>query len=65
MKPECQRLWDMLLDGLNYRQMSADLDVAEGTLRVRVLRCRQQATKLWNDMSDPRRAIAEAPGGRR
>ena len=39
----CRELWGMLLEGLSYRQMSERVGVAEGTLRVRVLRCRQRA----------------------
>ena len=40
---ECRELWRMLLHGLSYREMSLRLQVAEGTLRVRVLRCRERA----------------------
>ena len=40
---ECRELWRMLVMGLSYREMSLRLQVAEGTLRVRVLRCRERA----------------------
>jgi len=40
---ECRELWRMLVHGLSYREMSLRLQVAEGTLRVRVLRCRERA----------------------
>lgn len=40
---ECRRLWQMILDGLSYREMSRRTGIAEGTLRVRVLRCRKRA----------------------
>ncbi len=40
---ECRRLWQMVLAGHSYREMSVTLEVAEGTLRVRVLRCRKKA----------------------
>jgi RNA polymerase sigma-70 factor (ECF subfamily) len=40
---ECRELWRMLVLGLSYREMSLRLQVAEGTLRVRVLRCRERA----------------------
>jgi RNA polymerase sigma factor (sigma-70 family) len=40
---ECRELWRMLLLGHSYREMSLRLQVAEGTLRVRVLRCRERA----------------------
>ena len=43
---ECQDLWRMLVEGYSYREMSERLDVAEGTLRVRVLRCRRRALHL-------------------
>ncbi len=39
----CRELWRMILDGLSYQEMSGAIGVAEGTLRVRVLRCRQRA----------------------
>jgi len=48
---ECRELWRMIHAGLSYREMSARLAVAEGTLRVRVLRCREKAVaaraELW------------------
>lgn len=44
---ECKKLWIMILDGRSYREMSQELRVAEGTLRVRVLRCRRRAFALW------------------
>ncbi len=43
---ECQLLWAMVLAGKSYREMSAELGVAEGTLRVRVMRCRKRAVEL-------------------
>lgn len=39
----CRQLWRMLVDGRSYREMSHALGVAEGTLRVRVRRCRERA----------------------
>jgi RNA polymerase sigma-70 factor (ECF subfamily) len=48
---ECRELWRMIHAGLSYREMSSRLEVAEGTLRVRVLRCREKAVaaraELW------------------
>jgi RNA polymerase sigma factor (sigma-70 family) len=41
---ECRRLWAMILAGKSYDEMSRDLGVAAGTLRVRALRCREKAT---------------------
>jgi len=40
---DCREMWRMIVAGLSYREMSLRLDVAEGTLRVRVLRCRERA----------------------
>ena len=42
---ECRQLWRMIIDGMSYREMSRHAGVAEGTLRVRVLRCRKRATE--------------------
>jgi RNA polymerase sigma-70 factor (ECF subfamily) len=41
--PDCRDLWRMIHAGLSYKEMSERLGVAEGTLRVRVLRCREKA----------------------
>jgi RNA polymerase sigma factor (sigma-70 family) len=43
---ECRELWRMIHAGLSYREMSLRLGVAEGTLRVRVLRCREKAVAV-------------------
>lgn len=43
---DCRDLWRMIVAGLSYRDMSLRLGVAEGTLRVRVLRCREKAIAL-------------------
>ena len=43
---ECHRLWQMIFEGYSYREMSRRLSVAEGTLRVRVLRCRKRAVEI-------------------
>ena len=43
---ECRRLWAMVLAGHSYREMGSTLDVAEGTLRVRVMRCRKKALEI-------------------
>jgi RNA polymerase sigma factor (sigma-70 family) len=47
---DCKELWRMLVAGMSYREMSEQLGVAEGTLRVRVLRCREKATALRRDL---------------
>ena len=43
---ECRRLWSLILAGHSYREMSSAMEVAEGTLRVRVLRCRKKALEI-------------------
>ncbi len=43
MSEECKKLWQMVLNGFSYREMSEALSVSEGALRVRVLRCRKRA----------------------
>lgn len=64
---ECRELWRMLLLGLSYREMSRRLDVAEGTLRVRVLRCRERAVSLRTELlgnrqeSGRNKVVAQSP----
>lgn len=48
--PDCRDLWKMLLFGHSYKEMSLRLQVAEGTLRVRVLRCRERAIALRSEL---------------
>jgi RNA polymerase sigma factor (sigma-70 family) len=50
MEEECRRLWSMLVEGLTYREMSAETGVSEGALRVRVLRCRRRAQELRDQL---------------
>jgi len=47
---DCRELWRFILHGLSYREMSLRLGVAEGTLRVRVLRCREKAVALREEL---------------
>lgn len=47
---DCRELWRMIVAGLSYREMSERLGVAEGTLRVRVLRCRERATSAREEL---------------
>jgi len=47
---ECRELWRMIMAGLSYKEMSRRTDVAEGTLRVRVLRCREKAAALKREL---------------
>ena len=46
MPEPCRELWRMIHRGLSYEAMSKRLGVAAGTLRVRVLRCREKALAL-------------------
>jgi RNA polymerase sigma-70 factor, ECF subfamily len=48
--PDCRDLWRMVHAGLSYKEMSERLGVAEGTLRVRVLRCREKAVAVRADL---------------
>lgn len=50
LSDECLRLWRMILAGHSYREMSAELGVAEGTLRVRVMRCRRRALEVRREL---------------
>lgn len=43
MPGPCVELWSMIHRGLGYAEMGEQLGVAPGTLRVRVLRCRDRA----------------------
>jgi RNA polymerase sigma factor (sigma-70 family) len=47
---DCRELWRMIVAGLSYREMSLRMSVAEGTLRVRVLRCREKAVAARHDL---------------
>jgi RNA polymerase sigma-70 factor, ECF subfamily len=52
---DCREMWRMIVAGLSYREMSLRLSVAEGTLRVRVLRCRERAVAARRElMAGPR-----------
>ncbi|HYG62251.1 MAG TPA: RNA polymerase sigma factor [Thermoanaerobaculia bacterium] len=50
---DCRELWRMVVAGFSYREMSQRLGVAEGTLRVRVLRCREKALALRQELTVP------------
>lgn len=55
MPPDCRELWRMIAAGFSYREMGLRMNVAEGTLRVRVLRCRERAVAARRDLLDGRR----------
>jgi RNA polymerase sigma factor (sigma-70 family) len=48
--PDCREMWRMIVSGLSYREMGLRMSVAEGTLRVRVLRCREKAVALRQEL---------------
>jgi RNA polymerase sigma factor (sigma-70 family) len=50
---ECRELWRLIVLGHSYREMSQRLGVAEGTLRVRVLRCREKAVAARAELLGP------------
>jgi RNA polymerase sigma factor (sigma-70 family) len=57
---DCRELWRLIVAGFSYREMSSRMGVAEGTLRVRVLRCRERAQALRDDLlvgTAPRRGV--------
>ncbi len=47
---DCREMWRMILAGYSYKEMSLRMNVAEGTLRVRVLRCREKAATLRSEL---------------
>ena len=50
----CRELWQMLAEGMRYREMSQRLGISEGTLRARVLRCRRRALELRGRLLEAR-----------
>jgi RNA polymerase sigma factor (sigma-70 family) len=48
--PECRELWSMIEAGMSYEEMSKQLGASEGSLRVKVLRCRRRAVSLRDQL---------------
>lgn len=46
MSADCRDLWQLILKGMGYDEMSRLKQVASVTLRVRVLRCREKAVAV-------------------
>jgi RNA polymerase sigma-70 factor (ECF subfamily) len=46
MSRECREVWDLILQGLAYKEISRRLRVSEGALRVRAHRCRKRAVEV-------------------
>ena len=56
---DCRRLWGAILRGLSYGEISREMGVPEGALRVRAHRCRKRAVAaLAGNANGPR--VAEA-----
>jgi DNA-directed RNA polymerase specialized sigma24 family protein len=51
MTPHCRELWRLILQGHGYSEISHRLGVRQGTLRVRLLRCRRAATARWRELT--------------
>lgn len=58
---ECRRLWRMLVDGYSYSEMADRTGVRAGTLRVRVLRCRERIREVRAELGSGSRS--ESQGG--
>ncbi|HSM51298.1 MAG TPA: sigma-70 family RNA polymerase sigma factor [Thermoanaerobaculia bacterium] len=65
MPESCRELWRMILRGLGYDEMAERLGVAAGTLRVRVLRCRQRAIAERDRLAAVSGVTPAPAGGRR
>jgi RNA polymerase sigma factor (sigma-70 family) len=50
---ECRELWTRILRGASYAEMSRELGVAEGALRVRAHRCRKRALEALAGNAPP------------
>ena len=55
---ECRNLWQMILNGLSYQQMSQEVGASEGSLRVKVLRCRKRAIAVRDELLAQKQQIA-------
>jgi RNA polymerase sigma factor (sigma-70 family) len=53
--PDCRELWRSILRGLSYHEISRDLGVSEGALRVRAHRCRKRAGEALRGNAPPLR----------
>jgi RNA polymerase sigma factor (sigma-70 family) len=53
---DCRQLWDGILAGLSYRELSERMAISEGTLRVRAHRCRKRALEVLTGNAATRRA---------
>jgi RNA polymerase sigma-70 factor (ECF subfamily) len=51
---DCKRVWELILDGYSYREMSKRLGISESALRVRALRCRKRALAIRDHLETGR-----------
>ena len=56
---DCRELWQGILAGLSYRDLSERMSISEGTLRVRAHRCRKRTVEILNGNAATRR-VAQA-----
>jgi RNA polymerase sigma-70 factor (ECF subfamily) len=56
---DCRQLWDGILAGLSYRDLSGRMAISEGALRVRAHRCRKRALEILTGNAATRR-VAQA-----
>lgn len=50
LSAECRQMWALIVAGFSYSEMSHRMRIAEGTLRVRVLRCRKKAIAIRDQL---------------
>ena len=59
----CRRLWNMVAAGFSYQEMSGRVGASENALRVRVLRCRREASRVRKELLDETGDDAGRPSG--
>jgi RNA polymerase sigma factor (sigma-70 family) len=58
MPQACRELWRMIVEGMSYKEMSLRQGIAEGTLRVKVLRCRKTAVAVRDELMEKQQRAA-------
>ena len=53
---DCRQLWQGILSGLSYRELSRRMSLSEGALRVRAHRCRKRAAEILGGNASPSHA---------
>ncbi len=54
-KQACQDIWHRIVNGESYEQMGKALGMNAGALRIKALRCRQQAAKIRDQLINEKR----------